>query len=121
LHEVRCFLGDPVATVEHALKDSPELVMGYVLKAYLHLLETEPGGLPVARSAYKAAQALPANDRERRHVHAIGHLAQERWRAAGRVLEDLSVEYPRDAFALQAGHQIDFFTGDLRMLRGPEH
>jgi hypothetical protein len=50
-------------------------------------------------------------------VHAIRHLAQERWRAAGRVLEDLSVEYPRDAFALQAGHQIDFFTGDSRMLR----
>jgi hypothetical protein len=117
LHELRCFISDPVAAVESALADSPELVMGHVLKAYLHLLGTEPGGLPVARDAYRAALALPANDRERRHVQAIGHLTEGRWRAAGRVLEDLSVEYPRDALALQAGHQIDFFTGDSRMLR----
>jgi hypothetical protein len=117
LQELRCFIGDPVGTVERALEDSPELVMGHVLKAYLHLLGTEPDGLPVARSAHHAAQALPATDRERRHVQAIGHLAEGRWRAAGRVLEDLSVEYPRDALALQAGHQIDFFTGDSRMLR----
>ena len=117
LHELRCFISDPVATVESALADSPGLVMGHVLKAYLHLLGTEPGGLPVARDAHRAALALPANDRERRHVQAIGHVTEGRWLAAGRVLEDLSVEYPRDALALQAGHQIDFFTGDSRMLR----
>jgi tetratricopeptide (TPR) repeat protein len=29
----------------------------------------------------------------------------------------LSVDYPRDALALQAGHQVDFFCGDSRMLR----
>ncbi|HSC96732.1 MAG TPA: tetratricopeptide repeat protein [Burkholderiales bacterium] len=117
LHEFRCYIGDPVATIERALADSPELVMGHVLKAYLHLMGTEPGGLPVARDAHAAAAALPANEREARHLQAIAHLIEGRWRAAGRTLEDLSVEYPRDALALQAGHQIDFFTGDSRMLR----
>jgi hypothetical protein len=78
---------------------------------------TEPAALPVARAAHEAARALPANDRERRHLQAIGLIAEGRWRAAGRVLEDLSVEYPRDALALQAGHQVDFFSGDSRMLR----
>jgi len=117
LHELRCYIGDPVATVERALADSPELVMGHALKAYLHLLGTEPGGLPVARAAHQVALALPANDRERRHLQAIDHLTAGRWRAAGRVLEDLSVQYPRDALALQAGHTIDFFIGDSRMLR----
>lgn len=117
LNEFRCYVGDPVATVERALADSPELIMGHVLKAYLHLMGTEPGGLSVARSAHQAASTLPANDREKRHLQAIGHLTEGRWRAAGRALEDLSVEYPRDALALQAGHQIDFFTGDSRMLR----
>lgn len=117
LHELQCYIADPVATVERALEASPELVMGHVLKAYLHLLGTEPGALPLARAAHRAAQALPATDRERRHVQAVGHLVEGRWRAASLVLEDLSVEYPRDALALQVGHQIDFFTGDSRMLR----
>lgn len=117
LHELRCYIGDPVASVERALAASPELVMGHVLKAYLHLMGTEPGALPVARAAHAAALELLANDRERRHLQAIGLIAEGRWRAAGRALEDLSVEYPRDALALQVGHQVDFFTGDSRMLR----
>ena len=117
LHELRCYIGDPVATVEKALAESPALVMGYVLKAYLHLLGTEPASLPVARIAHEAAQPFPANDREFRHLDAIRHLIEGRWRAAGLALEDLSIEYPRDGLALQAGHQIDFFTGDSRMLR----
>jgi hypothetical protein len=78
---------------------------------------TEPGGLPVAAAALADARALPANDRERWHIQAVAALVEGRWRAAGAVLEDLSIEYPRDALALQAGHQIDFFTGDSRMLR----
>ena len=117
LREFRCYIDDPVATVDRALAASPELVMGHVLQAYLHLLGTEPGGLPVARDAHAAASALPANDRERRHLAAVSHLVAGEWRAAGRVLEDLSVEYPRDGLALQAGHMIDFFVGDSRMLR----
>jgi hypothetical protein len=91
--------------------------MGHVLKAYLYLLGTEPAGLPVARAAYDLAQTLPANDRERRHLQAIQYLTEGRWRAAGLVLEDLSIDYPIDGLALQAGHSIDFFTGDSRMLR----
>src|SRR5262249_42613898 len=71
LHELRCYIGDPVATVNEALAESPSLVMGYVLKAYLHLLGTEPGGLSVARSAYQDAQAFAANDRERRHLEVV--------------------------------------------------
>jgi hypothetical protein len=117
LHQFRCYIGDPVATVERVLAHSPGLVMGQVLKAYLHLLGTEPAGLPVARGAHEAAVALPANDRERHHIQAIGHVIEGRWRAAALALEDLSVEYPRDALALQAGHLIDFFIGDSRMLR----
>jgi hypothetical protein len=117
LHELRCYIGDPVATVQRAVEASPTLVMGHVLKAYLHLTGTEPAGLPVAATALADARALAANDRERRHIQAIEALVEGRWRAAGAVLEDLSIEYPRDALALQVGHQIDFFTGDSRMLR----
>jgi tetratricopeptide (TPR) repeat protein len=117
LHQLRCYIGDPVATVDRALSESPMLVMGHVLKAYLHLLGTEPLGIPDAREIHQHAVGLPANERERRHLKAVGELSEGRWRDAGRTLEQLSIDDPRDALALQAGHLIDFYTGDARMLR----
>jgi len=116
LHELRCYVDDPVSTVQRALDASPEMPMAHVLHAYLFLLGTEPEGRAVARDSHRAAQALPADARERAHIEAVGLMADGRWRAAGRVLEDLSIEYPRDALALQAGHLADFYVGDSRML-----
>jgi hypothetical protein len=116
-HELRCLVDDPVATIDGALATSPGMPMAHVLKAWLHLLGTEPGGLAVARDCAGAAKALPGTDRERRHAEAAALVAAGRWREGGRALEDLSAAYPRDALALQAGHQVDFFTGDSRMLR----
>ncbi len=115
-HELRCFIGDPVASVNAALEASPEMAMGHLLHAYLHLLGTEPAGIGVARESHRRALALPMTGRERGHLAAVGHLVRGRWADAGRTLEDLSIEYPLDALALQAGHQIDFFRGDSRML-----
>ncbi len=117
LHEFQCYIGDPVATVERALADSPGFVMGHALLAWLNLLGTEPGALPAARTALDAARRLPAQPRERAHLDAIAHLVDGHWHAAGRVLEDISIDHPRDALALQAGHLVDFYTGASRMLR----
>jgi len=116
-HELRCFIADPVTTVNQALEASPDMTMAHALKAWLHLLGTEPEGLAVARTCLEAADRLPATEREHAHLDAIRLLTDGRWHAAGRVLEDLSIAWPRDALALQAGHQIDFFTGNSRMLR----
>lgn len=117
LAEFQVYAGDPVATVDQALEDSPGFVMGHALRAWLHLLGTEPSGVPVGREALAAARALPATAQERGHLAAISHLAEGDWWAASRVMEDVSIAHPRDALALQAGHQIDFFTGNARMLR----
>jgi hypothetical protein len=115
-HEFRCYVDDPVATLQRALSASPDMTMAHVMHAYLHLLGTEPEGRAVARQSHGVAAMLPATDRERGHVEAVGLIVDGRWRAAGRVLEDLSVAYPRDALALQAGHLVDFLVGDSRML-----
>lgn len=117
LDQFRCFTGDPAALVEQALEASPGMAMAHAFKAWLHLLGTEPSGVAVARAACDAAAALPANDRERMHLQAARLVAHGHWYEGGRVLEDLSLRYPRDLLALQAGHQVDFFTGDSRMLR----
>jgi hypothetical protein len=117
IRELQCYINDPVASVDKALAASPEFVIAHALRAYLHLLGTEPGGLAVARECLAAAAGLTATARERQHVQAVGHLVEGRWHAAGRALEDVAIEHPRDALALQVGHQIDFFTGNSRMLR----
>jgi len=117
-HELRCYVGDPLAGAKAALEAAPQMVMGHALVAWLNLLGTEPGGLAEARAALAAARALPGvNEREGMHLAAIEHLLQGRWHDASRQLEDLSIRFPTDALALQAGHQIDFFTGHSRMLR----
>jgi hypothetical protein len=117
LHELQCYIRDPVATIDGALAEDPGFVMGHVLRAYLHLLGTEPGGLPVARAACEAARRLPANDRERGHLAAITHLLEGEWHGAGRILEDVAIHHPRDPLALQAGHLVDFYRGASRSLR----
>ena len=117
LRELNLFCGDPVASADAALAASPGFVMAHALKAWLNLLGTEPAGVPVAHDALEAAMRLPTTDQEQRHLIAISHLVDGRWHMASRVLEDLTMEYPRDLLALQVGHQVDFFRGDARMLR----
>lgn len=117
LHELQCYVGDPVASVDAALAEAPDLVMGHVLKGYLFALSTDREAVEVVKTCHAAAASLPSTGRERGHVAALGHLAAGRWHQAGRVLEDVTIEEPRDALALLAGHQIDFFTGNSRMLR----
>jgi hypothetical protein len=117
LHELQCFVGDPVTSVEQAIAASPGFVMAHVLKGYLYALATERAASVVAAEAHAAAAPAGGTVRERAHVAALGALAGGRWHAASAMLEDIAIEYPRDALALQAGHQVDFFTGDTRMLR----
>ena len=116
-HQFRCYIGDPVATVEQALEAGDGMPMAHALKAWLHLLGTEPAGLPVARECLNAVKGRGMTPRECGHFKAIELAGSGEWRAAGRVLEELSSHYPRDGLALQAGHLVDFLVGDSRMLR----
>ncbi|MER9593422.1 tetratricopeptide repeat protein [Mesorhizobium sp. M0244] len=117
VRELQCFIGDPVSSVDRAIADDPGFVMAHVFKGYLFGLATERDATAVAKACHEAALPLPATAREQAHVAALGHLAEGRWHEAARLLEDIAIEFPLDALALQTGHQIDFFTGNARMLR----
>ncbi len=117
LHEFQCYIDDPVATIDRALEDSPDFVMGHVFRAYLHLLGTEPNDVSTAREALASARGLSANARERGHLEAIARLVDGEWHAGARALEDIAIDNPRDPLALQAGHLCDFYTGASRMIR----
>jgi hypothetical protein len=44
-------------------------------------------------------------------------MVEGHWHRAGRLLEDVAIDYPHDILALQTGHLADFYVGNLRMLR----
>jgi tetratricopeptide (TPR) repeat protein len=116
-HELRCLVDDPLATIDRAIAAAPAMAMAHALRAWLHLLGTEPGALAEAAASAQRAAAHAGTEREALHARAPALVAAGQWREAARLLEDLSARFPRDALALQAGHQVDFFTGDSRMLR----
>ena len=115
--DMRCLVGDPLATIDRALAQAPGMSIAHTLRAWLHLLGTEAPALATAREAAESAARHAGTDREQAHARAATLVTDGRWRDAAHVLEDLSAQHPRDLLALQAGHQVDFFTGDSRMLR----
>ncbi|WP_027061909.1 tetratricopeptide repeat protein [Mesorhizobium loti] len=117
VRQLQCFIGDPVGSVDRAIAENPGFVMAHVFKGYLFGLATERDATAVARACHEAALPLAATAREEAHVSALGHLAGGRWHEAAGILEGIAIDAPLDAVALQVGHQIDFFTGNARMLR----
>lgn len=117
LSELQRFVGDPVASVDQAIDAAPGFVMAHALKGYLFGLATEREATVVAQQAAREAERLGGTARERAHARALGRLAAGAWHEASAALEDIAIEHPLDALALQAGHQVDFFTGNARMLR----
>lgn len=117
LRAYHCYAGDPMALLQAARDDSPAFVMGHVLTAHLTLIGTNAEVQAIGLQAYEAMRGLPCNEREQGHVAAVDHIIAGELRRAGRVLEDLSMAYPMDTVALQAGQIIDFLRGDSRMLR----
>lgn len=114
---LRLYSGDPLAAAEAAIADSPGFAMAHLLKAWLNLLGTEPAGIAVARASHALARRHAATPREKGHLAAVGHLVEGSWHEAAQALERVSADQPLDLLALQAGHQLDFFTGNARLLR----
>ena len=113
----RLYSGDPLAAADAALAESPGFAMAHLLKAWLNLLGTEPAGIDAARAAHAAAMPHCRTARELGHLAAVGRLVEGRWHAAGQAVLRASTDHPHDLLALQVGHQIDFFTGNARLLR----
>ncbi|MFI6901671.1 tetratricopeptide repeat protein [Nonomuraea sp. NPDC050394] len=104
-----------------AVEAEPAFAMGHVLQAYLGLLTTEPDDARAARERFASFRARADESlllpRERAHVEAVQALLDGDFRTCGTRLQAITEAHPRDALALAAGHQVDFFTGDARSLR----
>ena len=119
LRQFQSYVGDPFATLDAALADSPQFVVGHLFRALAMYTMTEKALLPEVARSLDAALALQAgaNDRERMLTTATRRLLDGEWNAGCLALDHVLVDHPRDALALQAGHLMDFYRGDALNLR----
>jgi len=119
LAQYQGYVGDPIATIEEALARSPDFVLGHAFKATVLMTFTERRFAEKARVSVATAEALlpGANPRERGLVEAARRLVDGEWDAACAAFDRVLVEHPRDAFAIQSAHLIDFYRGDALNLR----
>jgi len=112
-----CYAGEPFPLLRAAIADSPGFVMAHVLVAYMTLVGSDPRVRRLGLAAVAATEDVKATTRETGHVAAVNAIKAGELQQAARILEDVSIAEPRDVLALQAGQQMDFLTGDARMLR----
>src|SRR5258708_8369772 len=78
LRQLNLLVGDPVSTVDLAIAESPDFVMAHALRAWLHLLGTEPAGTATAPASLDAPPNLPATARHPPPPPPIHHLVHPR-------------------------------------------
>ncbi len=113
------FYDTPLADLDSAINADPGWALPLVMKAGFLLSLTEVSMLGQAAELLAQAQALTrhATLREKMHADAVQALLEGRWHHAIRTWDELLVEHPRDALALQWAQSWDFYRGDAQGLR----
>src|SRR5262245_21560532 len=113
------YVGDPIATIEEALKHAPDFVLGHAFRALVLMTFSERRFAERARVSVTSAEALlsRANPRERALVAAARALVDGDWRGGGAILDRVLVDHPHDMLAIQTAHLVDFLRGDSLNLR----
>jgi hypothetical protein len=119
LLEYQTFRGDPIATIDGALAEHPDFVLGHLFRAGVLLTYGERRARADAQASVATAGhfARGANDRERGLLAALEACADGDLAAGCARFDRVLVDWPRDAFALQTAHLMDFFRGDALNLR----
>lgn len=119
LWRMMSFYGTPIDDLDHAVAADPGWLLPRVMKAGFVLSLTEAALQVDAQADLDAARALlpQATARERAHFEAVQQVAEGRWHAACRTWDELLIDHPGDALALQWAQLWDFYRGDAHGLR----
>ena len=119
LWRMMSFYDTPLADLDTAIAEAPGWALPHVMKAGFLLSLTEPALLAEAQAHLGLARALTsdATPRERAHLAAVQLLLEGRWHQACAIWDELLIEHPRDALALQWAQLWDFYRGDAAGLR----
>ena len=117
--QLQSYVGDPIATIDCALAESPDFVAGHLMKALTLATLAERQYAPAIAQSIAAARdhGARANGRELGLLQAAAQVADGDWHAACRSLDAVLADFPRDALALQVAHLMDFYRGDALNLR----
>jgi hypothetical protein len=119
LWRMMSFYDTPLADLDTASAHDPGWALPHVMRAGFLLSLTEPSLLAEAGQHLQRGRELAdgAPARERAHLEAVQATFDGRWQAACRIWDELLVDYPRDALALQWSQLWDFYRGDAINLR----
>ena len=119
LLQYHSYIGDPIATIDQALAEAPDFVLGHAFRAGVLMVFGEQRFVPEARASVAAAESWSdrANEREQGLTQAARRLVDGDWDGACRAYDRVLVDHPRDAFAIQTAHLMDFYRGDALNLR----
>jgi tetratricopeptide (TPR) repeat protein len=119
LWRMMSFYDTPLSDLDTASAHDPGWALPHVMRAGFLLSLTEASMLGQAQQHLQAARECSAGApaRERAHLEAVQAVAEGRWQAACKAWDELLVEYPRDALALQWAQLWDFYRGDAVHLR----
>ena len=113
------YVGDPMASANKALEADPSFILAHTLNAMYNLMGNTRIGLPDALRCLESAQAgaKTANDRELGHIAAVRAWYDGDFESSSRHWDAILADHPRDLFALQMGHLLNFYTGNAFNLR----
>ena len=119
LWRMMSFYDTPLADLDAAIAADPGWALPHVMKAGFLLGLTEPSLCAEAAAHLSRAHGLAANApaREQAHLDAVQQLLEGRWHGACRRWDELLLDHPRDALALQWAQLWDFYRGDAAGLR----
>lgn len=106
--------GEPMVTIERALRADPGFVSGHCLRAALLVMTCRDDARRELARALAAAQAVlhRADERERRHLAAARAWLENDLKRALHLYGEIVIEHPHDTLALRIAH-----FGDLQWSR----
>ena len=119
LVQLQSYKGDPVETIDQAIAEDPQFVMGHCLRAHCGSAMADAKFSDHLRESLNAAEAVAEHGsaREKAHVGATRAWLNGQFKESADILESILVDHPRDILALQIAHLSDFYLGDAHNLR----
>lgn len=121
MNEYLHFGTDTGARLKETLAADPEFPMAHILRGYFMQLFTVPALTEKAKQSHakanEAGAARHVDERERRHIDALGAWLAGDMRAAVEHWESILLAHPLDMLAIKLSQFIHFYLGDSRRLR----